>query len=198
MASDAPISHSDIRRFKKQFDALVLSKHNDYLGREFQRLLKSARQAVEQQQHASQIQVLEELKRLAQLCGSLESGQIDEATLAQAWQSEIELDKDLRKRIDSRRTRSTNQEAADPAVSERLCIQLEILAGIDSPAESQTARLAYQVDRLNRELAQGLKETRTIKEQLRDVQINWYCLSVTEENASLTARFQRAEAKLGG
>ncbi|MFT4852508.1 MAG: exonuclease SbcC, partial [Bacteroidia bacterium] len=82
--------------------------------------------------------------------------------------------------------------------AQALCVRIELLAGLDSPPEAQQRRMQYQVERLKRELSQGIKETRTPDEQLREIQIAWYCLgSLSSGSENLFTRFQHAEAKLG-
>ena len=81
-------------------------------------------------------------------------------------------------------------------MKERLCIRLEILAGMDSPPESQQARMAYQVERLNKELSKGQKETRTIAEQIEEIQVLWYSEVTNKDSQNLSKRFSIAEARL--
>jgi hypothetical protein len=54
------------------------------------------------------------------------------------------------------------------------------------------------VERLNRELSKGQKETRTPAQQLHDLLVEWYCLGPLPNGTDeLRLRFQLAEEKLG-
>ena len=135
-----------------------------------------------------------ELKRLGDLCTAFESGKLTSTALDSDWPGEITLKKNILKKIQQRREGKA-QSKADEA--ERLCIQLEILADIESPAESKTARLSYQVERLTRELSQGQKETRSKHEQAQELQIDWYCLPYSDLKDKVETRFNLAASLLG-
>ncbi len=194
LKSDQAIHRNDINSFKKQFNAISQQRNQSSIRNEFQRLIKSAETILSQQAQTSKHQMIAELKRLSELCNQFEIGKIDAATLDVNWQSEVALDKKFTKRINLRREGSNK---ADPAEAEKLCIQLEILAGIESPPESAQARMAYQVERLNREFSQGNKQTISVEDQSTGIQVSWYCLPSMTLNDELNARFQRAEAVLG-
>jgi hypothetical protein len=194
LKSDQAIHRNDINSFKKQFNAISQQRNQSSIRNEFQRLIKSAETILSQQAQTSKHQMIAELKRLSELCNQFEIGKIDAATLDGNWQSEVALDKKFTKRINLRREGSNK---ADPAEAEKLCIQLEILAGIESPPESAQARMAYQVERLNREFSQGNKQTISVEDQSTGIQVSWYCLPSMTLNDELNARFQRAEAVLG-
>ncbi len=193
LESNEPIHQSDIHKFKKSLEEFSLSSDHTSI-RESQRLIKKASGLIKQQARASSQQMMTELIRRAELCSQYEAGSIDTAALDAAWQGDVELDKPLLEKITARRQGTIGN---DPKEAEQLCIRLEILLGIDSPSESATARMAYQVERLNRELSQGIKETRTTAEQIRDIQITWHCLPVKIVDEKLKIRFNQAEAKLG-
>ncbi len=56
------------------------------------------------------------------------------------------------------------------------CIGLEIIAGLDSPADDQQARMAFQVKRL----AQGLGQAGSLQQQISDSVSQWLALSADE------------------
>jgi len=194
LQSDEPINQSDINKFKKEFNSKELPKEANSIRGEFKRLLKTAHKIISQQARSSSIQMMSELKRLSAICSRHENKEIDLDTLEKEWHSDITLDKPMQSGIEQRRQGKT---IADESDAERLCIQLEILAGVESPPESAESRMAYQVERLNRELSQGKKETRPVEVQIRDIQISWYCLPANAINAKLLNRFNHLESKLG-
>jgi hypothetical protein len=49
----------------------------------------------------------------------------------------------------------TGGDAAQTAAAERLCLKMEVEAGVDSPPEAAQDRMALQVERLNQGLGAG-------------------------------------------
>ncbi len=74
---------------------------------------------------------------------------------------------------------------------ERLCLQLEVLAGIDSPAEAAQARLAFQVSRLSGHLAEGTDDN---LDNALGLELAWYIDGPVPavKMRQLQARFERA------
>jgi hypothetical protein len=77
-----------------------------------------------------------------------------------------------------------------------LCLQVEIAAGIDSPAEFTQARMQFQVSRLADAMHHKLEEPRSRHDQLRDLQMAWYQAGPVplESQGSLESRFEHAFA----
>ena len=80
-----------------------------------------------------------------------------------------------------------------------LCLQTEIAAGVDSPAEFTQARMQYQVSRLADAMHHKLEEPRSSHERLRDLHMAWYQagpvpLALQDD---LEARFERAISAIG-
>jgi len=82
---------------------------------------------------------------------------IDKALLVSKWQAEVTEE-------------STAETLRDS------CIGLEIIAGLDSPAEDQQARMAYQVQRLS----QGLGQAGSLQQQVSDSVTLWLGLNANE------------------
>jgi len=78
----------------------------------------------------------------------------------------------------------------------QLCLQLEIFAGIDSPAEYAQSRMAYQVTMLADKMKQGDSEHR--REQLLSLQKQWFTTHSAPQSrsAELDARYQRCMQQL--
>jgi hypothetical protein len=83
----------------------------------------------------------------------------------------------------------------DAEEQDLLLIRLEILSDLPSPETSQGARMAYQVERLNRELSKGEKETRSEREQVQDLLTQWF--STSNKLEELKPRFLKIANKLG-
>jgi len=184
-------------------------------------LQKRFAQRQQQEAQAAAGRALQALRARARLCESLEA-KVQEATLEaasrqvlleearQAWQAldpvDADYEKVLRERFDlaSRALGEDGQArqallAGLPKNLERrlqLCLQLEIAAGIDSPAEFAAARMQYQVSRLADAMHHKHEEPGAGEDRLRQLQIDWYLAGPPpgEAQGSLEARFERAIA----
>ena len=78
-----------------------------------------------------------------------------------------------------------------------ICVRLEMLKGIDSPAQDQGLRLSLQVDRLNQEWTRKHQPAPSKADQTRQLIIDWCCLGPVPESAlnSLYPRFLAAVEK---
>ena len=155
--------------------------------------MKEANTVIEEQDKGSHKAKFMELRRKAKLCEGFELEERSFESVQGMWEGDITLDESMNKLISKRlhKPREINL-----ILKERLCIRLEILAGMDSPPESQQARMAYQVERLNKELSKGQKETRTIAEQIEEIQVLWYSEVTNKDSQNLSKRFSIAEARL--
>lgn len=75
---------------------------------------------------------------------------------------------------------------------ESLCLDLEIIAQIDSPEELREARMQRQVERLRDRMGEGEHEAADITERLQD----WYLTSPAAASCMLDTRFERIKAAL--
>lgn len=83
---------------------------------------------------------------------------------------------------------------------QRLCLQIEVLAGLESPPEFEQARMEYQVARLSESLhSREIASSPTkVREETRGIQTQWYLLpslSPTQEKV-FEKRFERARDAL--
>lgn len=197
------IERGELRQFRDEFDAASKQAGKGTPRKAFQAAIKQAERSIEQRAVQNQRQELQEARRRAELCRSVEDGETTANAVDAEWEGETEISGELAERLDARR-----QAAADLTDEQReknleraalLCVRAEILAGIDSPEEAQSLRMQYQVERLNRELSQGQKDHRSPAEQMRELQIDWYCLGgLPSGSEGLRQRFRTAEEKLGG
>ncbi len=76
--------------------------------------------------------------------------------------------------------------------AQKLCLRMEILAGIDSPPEFAQARMKFQVERLNSSLKS--RSNKTPSEEAFEVQQSWYGVPLPTggEAECLKARFNKA------
>ena len=186
--SDAPIAKSDISAFRKDSAAIRLEPQQRGLQAEASKLIKVAEKQLKQQVEANQEQMFREFQRRNQLLDQVDQGALSAADAEQQYDSSVSLDSALSDALLNRSERTFEEQ-------ELLLIRLEILADLPSPEASQPARMAYQVQRLNRELSQGVKETRSEREQVQELLMSWFATSAKADQ--LNTRFQQVAIKLG-
>jgi hypothetical protein len=73
-----------------------------------------------------------------------------------------------------------------------LCLQMEVLANIESPPEAQQARMEYQVSQLAEKMKQA--SSTNIISEIEELQAKWYLSGVIEGtlHQALESRFERA------
>ncbi|MDZ7684985.1 MAG: DUF349 domain-containing protein [Gammaproteobacteria bacterium] len=195
------IERGELRQFRTRFDEAARQAGKNAPRKAFHAAVKQAEKAIDQRAAADRTREIEEIRRRAALCRALEEGSMPPDAVDAEWDADIEVTAGVAERLDARRsgapdldssTRQHNREAAA-----LLCVRAEILAGLESPAEDQPLRMQHQVERLNKELSQGEKDHRPPGEQMRDLQIEWYCLGGLPADADdLYRRFAVAEQEL--
>ena len=190
--SEAAITSAEINTFRKAFRAFPLDKQHSRIKQESESLLKKASKILDSQIAANKQQMLQEFQRQCELYDQHAAGELTDEALEAALVSDIVLDKTFTKRLEQKRA---NKGMSSAETAENILIRLEILAGIESPPESQAARMAYQVERLNKELSKGEKETRTHQQQVDDLMLDWFSLPGKDE--AHKQRYQRVATKLG-
>lgn len=190
----------------------------------YEALEKRFAQRQQQEARAAEELVLQGLQARSRLCECLEAEVLESTREAashqalveetqQAWQAlaavDARHDKVLRERLDlaSRalggddQARQTLLDSLPKNLEKRLelCLQVEIIAGIDSPADFVQARMQFQVSRLADAMHHNLEEPRSRHDQLRDLQMAWYQAGPVpmESQGSLESRFERAIASSG-
>lgn len=156
---------------------------------------------IKRTQPQSKTLMLREAKRKAAICRRLERGDIDRTTAEREWQSDVTVDEGLARALLRRRDEAGNvtEDAMtrNLETASKLCVRMEILAGIDSPPDARPYRAQYQLERLDRELSKGQKETRTSKEQATDIFIEWLKTGpLPEDTGDVTTRFETAAQAL--
>ena len=191
---DLPKEQADSLRKRYQRAADVFAKH-----------LASARNLLQQQQ-------LQKVRNLADwLNASTEQTE-------QQWQALIEgippswlepfsrqhhanINSQAVKQVEDVETRGESEKAHQAKAL--LCIRMEILAGVDSPEEAKSERMAYQVDRLSREMKSSLDISLHPKEASPDkietaiqIELEWLNLSLLDKSSSQEKRFELARTNL--
>mgnify|MGYP001270605862 CR=1 FL=1 len=210
------ISNGKLNQARRAFDGLdIPQRARASLRDRFKRACTAYEDALKQQKIDERHAVTAELRRRAELCCVLEASSSDSDVdcAKQAWQGDDrrELPPEFEERISQRWDYAQTIVASPPAEldglrqsnlkeAQLLCVRMELLAGVESPAEAQPFILEYQVSRLNKGLSQREKETRSLHEQKKAMQLDWYCLGPipVEFVAGLGERFEFAVSKVEG
>lgn len=158
-ALDQPPNTKEFKSLVKQAKGRLVDRHKDLL--------------------------LQEVKRKADLCSSVEDKTSDVSQAQAAWPGSVDLPAPIEREL-------LNRLANAPVSSdepERLCVKMEMLAGIEAP-DSAAMRMQIQVELLQKGLGEGIKEERSRKQQFRDLQMAFYCLPTLP---SYSERFRIAE-----
>ncbi|MBT8142611.1 MAG: DUF349 domain-containing protein [Gammaproteobacteria bacterium] len=129
-------------------------------------------------------QALDNLAKKASLCAQLEAlpADTDDEFIAELT-SKLEAleisDNVLRKRFAKRLAAARETDRSKYSEPRKLmCIDLEILLGVDSPAEDKAQRMKIQLERMQ---SGGIGQARVDKaEALKKMQLDWYCLPGAE------------------
>ena len=170
------------------------------LDKRFQTAIKQAEKLHRQQLRSEQQAEVQHLREKAILCHQLE--QLDaaqreeqQASIQQQWEqlphlTDASLETAIQQRFATACEGLLTNDADALAIREKLCIQMEILAEVDSPAEAQQARMEYQVSRLSAAM-QGDKST---NDEAQSIEQQWYLTAAVAgaTGAALEQRFQIA------
>lgn len=159
---------------------------------------------------AGQRQQLDLLGQKALLCTELEQlignsleNENQVARVQQQWESlplltDVKLEKSITQRFEHAKQRvwSGQPNFSEDVIKARklLCIRLEILAEIESPAEAVEERLAYQVSRLSEALSGGDVGSTDKMTEVQEIERSWYLAGALppEQSSVLYQRFDRA------
>lgn len=179
-----------------------------------QRLRAVERKAAERRRHQRQAQEQEALaaaRARAELCDDLEqlvltAAEVKAEQWQQRWQALAEAPAELQAKLERRWQRAlaaaagesgfaANELAANLEERWDLCLWMEILAGVEVPAEEQNRRMNVQVRRLADGLGAGGQQPQAV--QVRAVEAEWLVagpMPVTAQAQALTSRFAAARA----
>jgi len=140
--------------------------------------------AMKQQKRQAQHALWVNAQKLAQSLGQAEQkGEVDSNALSLDLEA-TELPAQVKAIL---QTRLNNAANASQDTLERLCLELEIVLEVPSPANDQAARMALQVERLQKNMGQSLP---SVDAQLEDLQCRWFAVSAhNADYDTLHARF---------
>jgi hypothetical protein len=196
-------------------------KEERAMGARYEAIKKCLAQRQEQEKKAAAQAQLQGMRERAKLCSRLENEVLENTLEAAGRQALVEQTGQTWKAIPSWGAQYDNPmqaryELAVHALSDdegyiqslqselpenlarrlQLCLQLEVAAGVESPAEYAEKRMQYQVSRLSDALHQKFEEEQTQQEQLRELQIAWLQAGPVQRDLQqgLERRFERALA----
>ncbi|MBK1717965.1 DUF349 domain-containing protein [Thiocystis violacea] len=184
------------------------------LAQRWQHCQAALEQRHEAAEHRRRLDALNLLRRQAELCERLELGLLGETdegltpeAARQTWATlPTQADTGLQRAIEAR-LELAMAAAEDPAKLqairqsfatnrerlERLCLQLEIIAGVETPPEFAQQRLEYQVARLAERMVEGEEDPLRGAGGLIH---EWYLSGPAPRDASLEVRFERVRRVL--
>lgn len=189
-------------KLSKEFEAIspLPRAQDDALRKRFNKaknLFNQQLQRARKQHTLNQLQILRQLGEW--LSTQEKSAQApDTDALSTHWQQQTAtLPKEWLAPL-SQRYNSLSQSLAsltpDEAQKEKelLCIRMEIAAGIESPQEYKTARMAYQVNRLAQGFQNSTEKTLSPTELAIEIECKWIGLPDAQGTDSLEQRFNKA------
>ncbi|MEK7989547.1 MAG: DUF349 domain-containing protein [Thiotrichaceae bacterium] len=200
---------STLRDLRSQWQAAgeVPKKALESIERRYQRALEQFDKQC-QSERANELHAqLEYLHQRAKLCAQLEhlteaSEEAVDAAKAE-WNAIPELfDKTAAKNVTRRFEKACKMattgkfDYSEEILGKRkeLCIRMEILSSIDSPAEEAKARMAYQVARLSEAMQGGYSEPKNKVAEAQEIEQSFYLAGAvsTEQASELNERFLKA------
>ncbi len=174
------------------------AKANEAIEDRFEKACQEIEKLFQSQLFTERREQLNLLKNKAALCVQLEhKAPISLSEIQTTWTGYDKLeDAELEAAIEQRFQQAC---AGKPNVSEnalklkdKMCVRMEMLAGIDSPAESSETRLAYQVERLSATF-HG-EEIKSVEPQIEaeEIERRWYLTAAPPSVLRLEERFSKA------
>jgi hypothetical protein len=200
---DSQLSESQtrIRELKDEFQALgpLPKQHYQDTKQQFQAACELFQQRLAGIGERQRYIALDKLAKCAEICTLLEntSDESQRASIQESWPEIVNLPSDWQQGIEQRYQQSLAAIASAEAKKDnetqlrQLCIRAEIMAGIDSPAEDQAQRMAYQMSRLSSGIGQARREN---QDDFLELQVQWHCTGPVGNNyfPALQVRFQEA------
>jgi hypothetical protein len=192
--AESPPSRAELARLVSEWDSLGV--RDDALLRRFGAAQSALREADVRRERANRRTPYEAWLSRYRLCRDAERAAGDAAAQRSAWQAAA------RSEIASAALDSRFEIALDPEVRSHVAppdddaardilVRIEILGGVDSPAEDQERRRALQIERLSARM-RGTASATTVQQDLNELLERWTALGA--DSSDLDARLERALA----
>jgi hypothetical protein len=189
-SKDLADADSNFERLQKDYQELpplprgLPEKLVEGIAKDYKRACTELNKARERIIQKNKSRALDNLAEKATLCSKLEAiavngSEEDKTELRQKLDSIEITDNELRKRFDKRLASVADTDRSQATeVRKLMCIDLEILLGVDSPAEDKAQRMKIQLERMQQGgFGQGHGEKAALLKQLK---LDWYCLPGAE------------------
>jgi DNA repair protein SbcC/Rad50 len=165
----------------------------------FKNAKRSAEEAHKNLQVNQQVAQLNVLAHKADLCEQVETGKLSSDDAKEQWNAlttitHIPTEQSITKRF-QKACEGKAISSIDSKQLHRWCVNLEWLAGIDSPAEDKSIRMALQVERLSQAINDPSTKSVSRTAQAENIIRNWY-LARAERDTALIERFNKAKAAI--
>lgn len=197
-----------LREFKEAYTQAGMVPKNQIQSMEkrYQKACQKAEERRQQHRHLEQRKQLELLRQKANMCHILESRQLEEdqmEALVKQWEELPELqdpcwDDKIKQRFEHAINAMTeNTPIGSPESLEkrkRLCLELEVLTGAQSPDSEKKARMAFQVAMLSEAMRDGEKPIEDKHQRVQQLETDWYLLQAApaQDVTALQSRFEAA------
>lgn len=153
--ADIDALRKEAGRLRSAFQSLTLPHGRDAraMDERFEMAAGALAERLQRLEATTARRELAELKRLADLTRAWETGTSGPVSPADAMELPKSLIEPLQRRWVAAEIGAPK--TPDPEASRRICVRLEILAGIDSPPADETLRLELQVKRLSEGMGSG-------------------------------------------
>jgi len=165
----------------------------------FQNAKRLIEENIQHWQANQQVAQLDILAQKAAICEQVEKSELPIDDAKSQWNSlptishiptEQSISKRFQKACDGKAI-----SAIDSAQLHRWCVNLEWLAGIESPAEDKTIRMALQVERLSQAINDPSIKSVSRTAQAENIIRNWYLVRAIRDPI-LVERFQKAKTAI--
>lgn len=177
----------------------VPKKAMQNIEKRYQAAKKLVEEANQNAQLNQQVIQLNLLAQKAALCNQVENGQLNTEKAKEQWNALVTINhipteqsiaKRFQKACDGKPISSI-----DVKQLQRWCVNLEWLAGIESPAEDKAIRMALQVERLSQAMSDPSTKSISRTAQAENIIRNWYLVRA-ERDSALIERFNKAKAAI--
>ncbi|NVK37023.1 MAG: DUF349 domain-containing protein [Gammaproteobacteria bacterium] len=170
-SSQSPNGKQGIQQLKSDIDALDMpNKVRQGINKVISDLLAQVDSAIQSQKRAQQHALWLNAQALAKSLGLAEQQGNRDVQLIENVDS-ADIPAAVKSIFQSRLSQS---EPSNESHFRRLCLELEIVLEVESPAEDQAERMALQVERLQKNMGQSLP---SLEAQLQDLQCRWFALN---------------------
>ena len=174
------------------------AKANEAIEERFEKACQQIEKLSKNQFFTERRQQLDLLKNKAALCVQIEQkAPMSLSEIETTWTGydkleNAELEAAIEQRYQQACAGTTKFSEDALKLKDKMCVRMEILAGIDSPAESSETRLAYQVERLSATFHGDKIKSVNPQIEAEEIEQKWYLTAAPPSILRLEERFSKA------